>query len=636
MSVPELETDQLEALSVARELIAQRLPVFTARRNPKYTDGAPEFHLPEKWQDTKPTVGALAAWRPGDALCLVAGHGLDIVDVDTKNGAKVDEQRRRLEGCGVTVLAEVSTPSGGAHFYVRSAGICSSALTSVGVDFRGRGADNSGSGFVYLPGTLRPKYQDKGYEWLQDLDPEDLNDVRPDVVEEQGDAVSVYLAGLGIKVRTGKEPEGETVTGEPVDFLPDALRRDLTNAGPWPRPDGTVSIDRSVRFMHLVGACRRAGLTQGQAVTALAPWCSLTGKYVGRVPEEVARVWPKVEPDAEAGGQEQDSPEGPTYPSLGRVYSLEEIKDLPPIKPLVKGWLSTPSAAVLVGAYGIGKSALTLSIACSLASGTPFLGIEVERTKVLYLVGEGVRGLPLRVDAWQKCWGKTLPEGSLVFMTKQHGSLKERQTWRELAHYCQDNAIGLVVLDTLSSLAPDADETKDAPMLVSGLNHLAEQINGTALLVHHPGWSAADRTRGGYQFEGNVDEVLLLTSASEGSEHLSVKVKKAKDGESGHTHYLRRIVIDLARKDEDGRDLRSVTVEGSRLADTAVPVRARIEAYLEACGSIGATAKEIAQEIGAGASSGGFRRTLRELGQDGKTTTDGAKRSARYYLTDQG
>ncbi len=324
MSVPELEIKQNDELAAARELIAQGLPVFMARRTPEYTDGAPEFHLPKKWPDTKPNLEVLAEWRRGDALCLVAGHGLDIVDVDTKNGAEVDEQRERLRGCGVTVLAEVSTPSGGAHFYVRSAGICSAASTSVGVDFRGRGADNSGSGFVYLPGTLRPKYQGKGYEWLQSLDPEDLYEVHPEMVEEQGDAVSVYLAGLGIKVRTGKEPEGETVTGEPLDFLPEALGRALTDAGPWPKSYGSSPTDRSVRFMNLVGRCRREGLTQGQAVTALAPWCDLTGKYLGRVPEEVARVWPKVKPTDQAvrewlqdsetppGGQEQDSPEGPS------------------------------------------------------------------------------------------------------------------------------------------------------------------------------------------------------------------------------------------------------------------------------------------------------------------------------------
>ena len=312
-----VQETQEGVLDVAQELIAYGVPVFVAKRNPKYDTGKglPEFHLPQKWQDTKPTAGAVAAWRPGDALCLVAGHGLDVVDVDTKNGAKVDEQRRRLEGCGVTVLATVETPSGGAHFYVHSVGVCSSALPSIGVDFRGLGLDKSGAGFVYLPGTSRPKYAGKGYQWVQGLDPEDIHDVRPAVVEEQADAMSDYLAGLGINVRTRKDPEGVTVKGEPVDFLPEGLRRDLATAGPWPKSDGTMSTDRSGRFMHLVGACRRAGLTQGQAVTAVAPWCSLTRKYVGRVPEEVARVWEKVKPTDEAVSewlQDVEAPEGPS------------------------------------------------------------------------------------------------------------------------------------------------------------------------------------------------------------------------------------------------------------------------------------------------------------------------------------
>ena len=312
-----VQETQESVLDVAQELIAYGVPVFVAKRNPKYDTGKnlPEFHLPQKWQDTKPTAGAVAAWRPGDALCLVAGHGLDVVDVDTKNGAKVDEQLERLKGCGVTVLATVETPSGGAHFYVHSVGVCSSALPSIGVDFRGLGLDKSGAGFVYLPGTSRPKYAGKGYQWVQGLDPEDIHDVRPAVVEEQADAVSVYLAGLGINVRTRKDPEGVTVKGEPVDFLPEGLRRDLATAGPWPKSDGTMSTDRSGRFMHLVGACRRAGLTQGQAVTAVAPWCSLTGKYVGRVPEEVARVWEKVKPTDQAVGewlQDVEAPEGPS------------------------------------------------------------------------------------------------------------------------------------------------------------------------------------------------------------------------------------------------------------------------------------------------------------------------------------
>lgn len=328
----------------------------------------------------------------------------------------------------------------------------------------------------------------------------------------------------------------------------------------------------------------------------------------------------------------KEAPETPDeYPRLGTVLSVSELGDLPPIRNLIDGWLSAPSAAVLVGGYGLGKTAVTVSMACSVASGTTFLGREVEQRRTLYVVGEGARGMQRRVRAWSETWKRDVPEDSLSFMVRPRGSLSEAETWRELLRYCQDEEIGFVVLDTMSALAPDADETKDAPRIVRGLNDLAEQIDGTALLVHHPGWSNSGRSRGGYQLQGNVDEVLVLTAASEGSEHLAVKVDKRKDGESGYTHYLRRMVVPLGA-DENGDPVSSITVEHSRISDAEVPLRERVLGYLSACGDLGASPSDIAEEVGAKRSSGGFRSTLTNLVEDGLAATRGNGRATVYYL----
>lgn len=325
-----MTVETMTGLEQAYALIAAGVPVFVARPNPAYLpskgrtlpDGSDnvEIFLPHKWQDTPADPGTLAEYRPGDALCMVTGHGIDGVDVDTKNGAEVLQQRDRLATLGVTILAEIRTPSGGAHFYVRSAGICSTSQPAAGVDYRGRGLDGSGSGFLYLPGTSRPKYDGAGYEWVRVFDPADLEDLTAQ--GEHTDAVAAYLSGLGVTVRTRREiaPVAE-IGGEPVTFgsLPEWLRLEVADLGPaWPtgpKGEGRPSEDRSERFHHLVAACRRAGLTQGQAVTILDPWCTGVGKYVGRVAQEVARSWPKVEPDnapsrpsPAQGGQRKDTP----------------------------------------------------------------------------------------------------------------------------------------------------------------------------------------------------------------------------------------------------------------------------------------------------------------------------------------
>lgn len=332
-----------------------------------------------------------------------------------------------------------------------------------------------------------------------------------------------------------------------------------------------------------------------------------------------------------------------TYTRLGKVLTLSDLATLPPIREGIEGWVSSPSATLLVGAYGLGKSALTLAMACSVASGTTFLGHEVQQRRTLYVVGEGARGLPRRVQAWEQTWGRDLPADQIAFMTKPAASLRDDATWREIRRYCRAEGFGFVVLDTLSSLAPDADETKDAALVIAGLNALAEDIDGTAILVHHPGWSqnAKDRARGGYQLEGNVDEVITLDAVTEGSDHISAKVKKRKDGEAGTVHYLRRIAVHLHGPDgsplygETGDPVTAVTVQHARLSDTTVPTRTRILQYLSACGDIGASPAEIGRQIGADHETGGFRSVLRALVAEGTVRADGTSRSRRYFAAEE-
>src|SRR5437016_2542924 len=95
--------------SLAERLLAAGIPVVVVR---------PGDIPPKGWQTLAAEDCDLSGFRPGvDALAMVGGHGLDVVDVDTKNGGSVDNLPP-FKRYGVT-----RTPSGGAHYVVPSCGL---------------------------------------------------------------------------------------------------------------------------------------------------------------------------------------------------------------------------------------------------------------------------------------------------------------------------------------------------------------------------------------------------------------------------------------------------------------------------------------------------------------------------------
>jgi hypothetical protein len=309
---------------------------------------------------------------------------------------------------------------------------------------------------------------------------------------------------------------------------------------------------------------------------------------------------------------------------LGTPLTRSQLGTLPKIEPLVQGVISTPSTAVLVGGYGLGKSVLAHALGCCIATGKPWLSRGVQQRRVLFVVGEGAYGLDERITAWERAWnaGTRVGEEQATFLVKP-ASLRDERTWKEVTSYAVDGGYGFVVLDTFSSLAPDADETKDAARIMRQLSDLSSELGGTVLLVHHPGWGDASRTRGGYQFEANADEVLVLTSVAEGSTLVCLTRKKVKDGASGGTQWLNRRPV-----------FGSVILEHAQPDDSEIPVRSRVIAVLTNYGDVGATAAQLLLELAVPETGRSpFYRSLRRLAEEGDIRAEGPRGRTRYFLS---
>lgn len=150
-----------KALSDARRLAGMGIPIFCARLK---GDGEPDRRDKrwQRWQDTEPgqpSLDAISAWQPGDALCAVMGVACDALDPDLykpDGAASLGRLRAAIRGDEPEVWWKVDTPSGGQHFLIDRTGLGSHNGIMPGLDIKGGKPDGSGRGFIFIPPTMRP------------------------------------------------------------------------------------------------------------------------------------------------------------------------------------------------------------------------------------------------------------------------------------------------------------------------------------------------------------------------------------------------------------------------------------------------------------------------------------------------
>lgn len=168
-------------LDFAEQLLAVGVPVVVCTPNPAWSPGSKVADVlpPVGWSTITAAECDLSGYRPGvDTLAMAGGHGVDVVDVDTKDDGSVEHLP------SFRSFGHVRTPSGGSHYYVVSTGIkkISPLTTNAGHvgDYVGGTVDGGGRLLAFLPGSTRPKYGAAGYEVVVPLDLAALVEHDPD------------------------------------------------------------------------------------------------------------------------------------------------------------------------------------------------------------------------------------------------------------------------------------------------------------------------------------------------------------------------------------------------------------------------------------------------------------------------
>lgn len=204
-----------------------------------------------------------------------------------------------------------------------------------------------------------------------------------------------------------------------------------------------------------------------------------------------------------------------------------ELEALPEPAWLVKGMLPKNAFCVLYGEPGCGKTFVALSLALSIAAGQNWCGKVTRAGSVLYVAAEGLFGLKLRVQAYQKKHGikaEQIRYLGMGFDLRNPDDIEQVLIALNVSSFRPD----LIILDTLARLMIGADENsaRDMGLAIGGVDQLRRKSSATVLVIHHT--VKTGRTeRGSSALRGAADVMIECSSSDRTLIHL--KCDKMKD-----------------------------------------------------------------------------------------------------------
>lgn len=252
--------------------------------------------------------------------------------------------------------------------------------------------------------------------------------------------------------------------------------------------DGT----RARRFYRLVGRCRGAGLTMGQTVTYLTPWCETHDKFVGRVGEQVAACWDKVDeamtirfpPVAESETEPEAEPEVDVTELLDFL-----AEDEPEYVWLVPKLLEKEERLILTGGEGNGKTTWMRQFGVQSASGIhPITREAMEPIRTLIIDLENPKRIIKRsMRQLQEIAGSSYVKGNLHIIAKSDGlDLASKDDAQWLSNQVHRHKPDLLIIGPLYKMTNEDLSDNMASKLISNvLDQIRTHYHCTVLIEAH-------------------------------------------------------------------------------------------------------------------------------------------------------
>ena len=259
-----------------------------------------------------------------------------------------------------------------------------------------------------------------------------------------------------------------------------------------------------------------------------------------------------------------------------RLIRLSAMGDRPPaVDWLIRGYLERDTVTQLFGDPGSGKSFVALDMALSIATGKDWYGYATQRGPVIYLAGEGTRGMQRRKEAWLR--HHAIEDRSAPFWlsaTATPLSDPAQHTALVTDIHAVITAAGeslplLIVVDTLArNFGPgDENSTKDMSAFIAALDGLRERYHCCILLIHHSGHADKSRARGAMALLGSLDAEYRIEKL--GDDTLTLTSTKQKDNDPPPPLAWTLARYDLPWADDYGQPINSAVLVPND-ADTTI------------------------------------------------------------------
>ena len=202
------------------------------------------------------------------------------------------------------------------------------------------------------------------------------------------------------------------------------------------------------------------------------------------------------------------------YSPRFKLWTLDELAQLPPPTWTLAHYLTSGGLSVLYGQPGHGKTFLSLAWSLSIATNRSWLAHAVRWGPVVWVATEGGWGLAQRVQAWLDAQGEPTLHAAL-FVREPVNLLQESAVaalLKDLAHDLPAAAQPvLITFDTLHGSMAGADENDAGDMgkVIDSCRWISRETGAHVQLIHHTS-KDAKWERGSGSLRGAADTMLKL------------------------------------------------------------------------------------------------------------------------------